>query len=271
MTVDLGCLPAPPVPPPRRRVWPALGMAGHIASFSGALRAAGVPSHARAVLDACRAAALIDLADREQFYWALKANFVTDPSQFAAFDRTFHFFWDEPEPQDPPPPEEPPSQLPSVVASDGAGGDTPVPNPPASGGASAQELLVRKDLRALIPAEEPALAAILRELLAKIVTRPSRRERASFHGRKLEFRRIFRQNAAFGGEIVKLVHREKKLGKRRLAFLGDVSGSMDAYSRFFFLLAFGLARQEPGTELYAFSTRLFRLTDYVRKPWRART
>jgi uncharacterized protein with von Willebrand factor type A (vWA) domain len=39
---------------------------------------------------------------------------------------------------------------------------------------------------------------------------------------------------------------------------------MDTYNRFFFRLAYGLARLEPGSEVYAFSTRLFRLTDLVR-------
>lgn len=239
-------------------------MAGHIASFSGALRAAGIPSHARAVLDACRAAALVDLGDRDQFYWALRANFVNDPSQFGAFDRTFQLFWDQaPSPPDAPPEGEKP-ELPSTVPSGNASGQTSVPNPPASGGASAQELLVRKDLRALTPDEEPALAAVLRELLAKLTTRPGRRERPSFHGRRLEFRRIFRENTKYGGELLELWRREKKPAKRRLAFLGDVSGSMDVYSRFFLMVAFALARQEPDTEIFAFSTRLFRLTDYVK-------
>ena len=239
-----------------------MGMAGHIAAFSRTLKAAGVPAHARAVVDACRSAATIDIADRDQFYWALRANFVTDRDQFLAFDRAFHAFWDAgtASGEESPPPERPQSTLPTLVPVEQSYGELPSPFRAASSGASWQELAVRKDLRALTPTEEPALRGILQEILAKLVTRPSRRERPSFRGRKLEFRRIFRENVKFGGEILRLVHRERKVRRRKIAFLGDVSGSMDVYSRFFLLMAHGLARLEPGINVYAFSTRLIPLT-----------
>ena len=241
-------------------------MAGHISAFSRTLKAAGIPTHARAVVDACRAAAAIDLGDRDQFYWALRANFVTDQAQFPAFDQAFRTFWQEgsPDEEAPPPETPPPASLPATVPVDREGGEIPSPFRAASGGASYDEILLRKDLRALMPAEEPRLRAILLQLLAKLAARPSRRERPSFRGRKLEFRRIFRENVRFGGEIVRLVHREKKVRKRRVAFLGDVSGSMDVYSRFFLLLAHGLAHLERGVDVYAFSTRLLRLTPGTR-------
>jgi len=40
---------------------------------------------------------------------------------------------------------------------------------------------------------------------------------------------------------------------------------MDPYSRFFLLVAHAMGRQEAGVEVYAFSTRLFHLTSFLRE------
>lgn len=244
------------------------GMAGHVVAFSRLLKRAGLPTHPQGVVDACRGVAAVDIADPQQVYWALRANFVNDPSQFATFDAVYRLFWEEAidsfASEEQPHPRRPVS-VPSETTAETGGLEVRLPTRDASGGASAEDVLVRKDLRSLTPEEEPRLREILRSLLAKLATRPGRRQRPSFHGRSLEFRRIFRENTRFGGEIIRLVHRERKVRRRRVVFVGDVSGSMDVYSRFFLLLAHSLARRDPGVEVYAFSTRLFRLTEFVRE------
>ncbi len=243
-----------------------LGMAGQIVAFSRLLKDAGLPTHPRAVADACRSVAALDLADRRQIYWALRANLVADRGRYDAFDRLYRLFWDEGVRRLPPLPGERLSALPVRVPTppQDAGG-AGRPGSEASGGASADEVLLRKDLRTLAPEEEPRLREVLQSLLAKLATRPGRRTRPTLRGRGLEFRHTFRRSARSGGELLTLVRRERKVRKRRVAFLGDVSGSMDAYSRFFLLVAHALGRQEPGVEVYAFSTRLFRLTSFVRE------
>ncbi|MBI5440796.1 MAG: VWA domain-containing protein [Deltaproteobacteria bacterium] len=123
---------------------------------------------------------------------------------------------------------------------------------------------MKRDLRSLAPDEETRLHAVLQLLLAKLFTRPGRRYRTGSRGRTIEFRGTFRKSVRSQGEFLTLVRREPKLVRRRIALLGDVSGSMDVYSRFFLRLSQGIARLEPHTEVYAFSTRLFRLTETVR-------
>ncbi|MEW6486757.1 MAG: VWA domain-containing protein [Thermodesulfobacteriota bacterium] len=250
-----------------------LGMAGSIVAFSRLLKDAGLPTHPRAVADACRSVAALDLGDRRQVYWALRANLVSDQSRYEAFDRLYRLFWDEGLRRLPQPPNERLGSLPVRVPAPPAPPDAPPDfdasaprRTDGSGGASADEVLLRKDLRTLAPREEPRLREILQSLLAKLATRPGRRTRPTprGRGRGLALRSTFRRSARTGGELLTLVRRERKVRKRRVAFLGDVSGSMDAYSRFFLLVAHALARQEPGVEVYAFSTRLFRLTDFVR-------
>jgi len=240
-------------------------MAGHIVAFSRFLKDAGLPTHPRAVVDACRSVSTLDIGDSRHVYWALRANLITDHDRYEAFDRLYRLFWEEGVRELPRRPTASLGSLPLYApAPEGEDSSGPVSSD-ASGGASAEEVLVRKDLRGLTPAEEPRLREILQALLAKLATRPSRRTRPTFRGRGLEFRRIFRQNARYGGEILRLVHRERKIRRRRVAFLGDVSGSMDPYSRFFLLVAHALGRQEAGVEVYAFSTRLFHLTSFLRE------
>jgi uncharacterized protein with von Willebrand factor type A (vWA) domain len=244
-------------------------MAGNIVAFSRLLKDAGLPTHPRAVADACRSVAALDLADRRQVYWALRANLVSDHGRYGAFDRLYRLFWDEGVRHLPQAPAERLGSLPIRVPAPSAPPDAEGSGRPetgSSGGASADEVLLRKDLRTLAPQEEPRLREILQALLAKLATRPGRRTRPTLQGRGrgLALRPTFRRSARTGGELFTLVRREHKVRKRRVAFLGDVSGSMDAYSRFFLLVAHALARQEPGVEVYAFSTRLFRLTAFVR-------
>jgi len=244
---------------------PALGMAGHIVAFSRLLKEAGLPTHPQAVVDSCRSVSLLDIGDRSQIYWALRANLVSDHDRYDAFDQLYRLFWEEGVRHLTQPPQFALGTVP-VYSPSPTGGEGPGPAAgDAKGGASPDELLLRKDLRALTPQEEPRLREILQALLAKLATRPGRRTRPTFRGRGLELRSTFRRSARLGGEILRLVHREKKVRRRRVAFLGDVSGSMDAYSRFFLLVAHALGRQEPGVEVYAFSTRLFRLTDFLRE------
>jgi uncharacterized protein len=244
-------------------------MARHIAAFSRLLRSSGIATHPSAVMDACRAASAVGLQTRDRFYWALRANFVTDRRQHPAFDRAFRLFWDEGLSLGDPPPPQPLPTVPVPLLTpgeEGEGGDERRATRSASKGASPDELLVRKDLRALAPEEEPRLQQVLQTLLSKLFTRPSRRARAASRGRSIEFRRSFRKSIRFDGEVLELVRRECKLARRKIALLGDVSGSMDVYGRFFLQAAHAIARMEARTEVYAFSTRLFRLTEAVRQP-----
>jgi hypothetical protein len=241
-------------------------MSGNVVSFSRFLKEGGVASHPAAVLDACRSLEAIDITDPLQFYWALCANFVTRREQKEPFDRLYSLFWEKgirllnPEPDQA-------NAQPQGEADGGKGGkkvDMLLQDRPASGGASSAERLVKKDLRHLLVEEHPAAQETLQLLLEKLQTRVSRRTRPIAHGREISFRHTFRKNALSGGDILFLIHKAKRIRKRRLVFIGDVSGSMDTYGRFFLLMAHALARRESGSAVYAFSTRLFELSEFLR-------
>ena len=64
----------------------------------------------------------------------------------------------------------------------------------------------------------------------------------------------------FGGELILLDFRKKKIKKRRVIFFCDVSGSMDIYTLTILQFIHALKRIDKQTEIFFFSTDLSRAT-----------
>jgi uncharacterized protein with von Willebrand factor type A (vWA) domain len=64
----------------------------------------------------------------------------------------------------------------------------------------------------------------------------------------------------FGGELILLDFKKKKIKKRRIIFFCDVSGSMDVYMIMLLQFAHALKRLDQRTEIFFFSTDLSRWT-----------
>jgi hypothetical protein len=135
---------------------------------------------------------------------------------------------------------------------------------PEEVGTSAHEVLRTKDFSAM-SAEEFAAA---RELIAAIATaRPKRRShRLEAHprGARLHLRAVMRDSLATGGEPMRRRFRRRRDTPRKLVLLCDVSGSMEAYSRALLLFMHSTVRAGRGVEVFAFGTRLTRLTPELR-------
>jgi uncharacterized protein with von Willebrand factor type A (vWA) domain len=64
----------------------------------------------------------------------------------------------------------------------------------------------------------------------------------------------------FGGELIFLDFKKKKLKKRRIVFFCDVSGSMDMHTLMILQFIHALKKVDRRTEIFSFSTELTRLT-----------
>ena len=131
--------------------------------------------------------------------------------------------------------------------------------------ASPTELLRTTDFSAMTAAERGAAARFLERLQWSPGQRPSRRFRSSRDGSRLDARGTLRKSLAAHGEPAVLVRRARRVKRRPLVILCDVSGSMEAYTRLLLHMSHALARGWGRVETFTFGTRLTRITRQLRE------
>jgi hypothetical protein len=136
----------------------------------------------------------------------------------------------------------------------------PTAGEPDSVGYSAHELLRRKDFAAMSADEFAAARRLIAQLDVQRPRRRTRRLRPHARGRTLDVRRLARQSLGTGGDPVHRRFRRRTETPRKLVVLCDVSGSMEAYTRAMLLFLHALMRSGRGVEVFAFGTRLTRLS-----------
>jgi uncharacterized protein len=227
--------------------------------FGHELRREGIAVGPARIRTFCEAAAVLPWSD---LYWAGRASLLWRAEQIPVYDETFRRYFGPGEIEsDDESAESSQSQtvMGSIVAGEGA------PSGAAARTASHMELLQTKSFARCTDEEWRELAALASALPPLL---PVRRTRRYHRGRpgSLDVRRVLRRAAATGGEPFNLPERRRRLRVRPLIFLLDVSGSMSAYSRGLLLFAHATLRTSPATEVYAFGTRLTRITDSLTAP-----
>ena len=112
------------------------------------------------------------------------------------------------------------------------------------------------------------LRKLVRRLSKHFATRPSRRWTPSGRrGEMADLRRTIRRSLGRGGELLEISFKRRKLGKMRLVFVFDVSGSMMVYSQLLLQLAYAFVRETSlgRAEVFGFSTELYHLTPHLRR------
>jgi uncharacterized protein with von Willebrand factor type A (vWA) domain len=236
---------------------------GHVVTFGRVLREAGLEIGPGRVGDALRSLDVVDLARRDDVYFALRQTLVSRRDELVVFDRAFDA-WFLRAPVEAPARE--PSPEPVLRVLEGAAGADDDGDEPGEDddelelGVSGQELLRDKDFAELN--DEELLR--LRELVDRIArTRPLRRSRRTRRdplGEALDVRGMIRSSLRTGGDPVDRPLRARKEVPRRLVLLCDVSGSMDSYARALLLFLHAAVGAGRGVEAFAFGTRLSRLT-----------
>jgi len=239
-----------------------------VTGFCVALRAAGLSVPTGSVVSFAEALGWVGLDDENAVYWAGRATLVRRPEDAAVFDRVFASYWrHHPVVASPATPE----PLPLTVALDEDGADSG-DAPPADGTDgeviavrySAVEVLRRRDLAKLNPAEWAEARRLISTLRVSSEVRPSRRRRASRgHGRgHPDLRGTVRRNLRRGGVPIERAWKVRVMRPRRVVFLLDVSGSMEPYARALARFAHAAvgSRRIGQVEAFAFGTRLTRIT-----------
>ncbi len=104
---------------------------------------------------------------------------------------------------------------------------------------------------------------VIKRLRRRLALLPGRRSEISSSG-VLDFPNTIRTSLKTYGEFLRIAHHRRKISRCRLIALFDVSGSMDAYTTFLMQSMYALARQGVALEVFVFSTKLVRVSDFLR-------
>jgi len=126
--------------------------------------------------------------------------------------------------------------------------------------ASSTELIRAADFADLTVSESRDAKIMIAALRPRLPRRPSRRPRLSSKGSRLALRTMVRRSLATGGEALDWRWWRKTTRIRPLTLICDISGSMEAYSRFLLRFAHALTRAGAHVETFVFGTRLTRIT-----------
>jgi uncharacterized protein with von Willebrand factor type A (vWA) domain len=249
------------------------------------LHAAGVPMTPGRLADLARALTLVRPITRRRLYWTARAVLVSDPAQVRAFDQVFFsifgdagadesFDSDEARTVATAPDDRPTSDH-KTSRGDAPAGDPRASlssSPPGAGDedgaevdvplamASDEERLAGKSFDALEPYELAQLYRLMTRLQLATPQRRTRRHEKGRHGQHIDMRRTLRASLRTGGDPIRLARRHRRVTRRRLVMLCDISGSMEPYARAYLQFLTCAAGSGPNAEAFVFATRLTRLT-----------
>jgi uncharacterized protein len=252
-------------------------------AFSRRLREAGVPITAERAARFAQALALVKPITRRRLYWTARAVLVSDSAQIKVFNAVFSSVFGagetaaefEPEEAEMAPAVEPSaasqsrpetgvrsgalSSGPPGSSEDGDLRDVAVPM-----AASDEELLRTKRFDALAPGELAQLYGLMARLEVATPRRRTRRSKRDRHGERIDMRRTLRGSMHTAGDPIRLARRRRRVVRRRVVMLCDISGSMEPYARAYLQFLTCAAGSGPNAEAFVFATRLTRLTRALR-------
>ncbi len=226
------------------------------------------------MIDALRTARAVDLGDREEFRTALRTVLTARPEDIAVYDATFDEFWrtrlperaeeqgDEGLAEQDPNAQGEEKSLPQLAQGDEGQEesddelDMPLYSP--------VEVLATRDFSTFQADEMADIARAILLIAHKLSTRESRRFRSTQRGHAVDMRRSMRRNIKYGGTVVELARKRRKIRKPRIVLICDVSRSMDSYSRFLLQFIYALQNGLGKVESFVFSTKLTRVTEYFK-------
>lgn len=258
------------------------GTLANLLAFGRVLKELGFRVGLSQIIDANRCLPLVEISRREDFHRVLSSNLLSDREDMELFDRIFDAFWQsrldvEPAMQAMEVPAQ--SRDDQIEESDEGGGtleetiaqadsqkaeSSPDSEPLMLPTYSPHDVLSEKDFSEMGIEESRAVSRAILLIASKIATQVSRRKKRSRKGDQIDPRWTMRKNIRYGGEIVDLVTRKRRIKKTRVVLLCDVSGSMDCYSRFLIQFMYGLQNELWGVETFVFSTTLSRITHLIR-------
>jgi len=247
-------------------------LAANVLQFGRLLRASGLEVHHARLLDALRALESVGVARRADVAAALRSLLVHRREDVDRFDRAFDAFFRAHRRPEPGLPLFSLGERPRVVVRPVPGVPVPMALEDLREGSGARHrgwsawsavgVSRTRDFAEFSDAELQRAGALLERLPWRLGVRRTRRWQRAASG-AADLRPVLRRALMRGGDLIDLPRRERREAARPLVLLGDVSGSMERYSRVLLHFAYGLARRASRVEAFVFATRLTRVTPHV--------
>jgi len=249
-----------------------------LVGFGRALRHESVAVGSGQVLTFCEAAGRLDPTNLTDLYWSGRACLVTRQIDVAVYDRVFRaYFLGAQSPvgallrvktQVSP---EADSQL-EILPGDDTGEEEPEEENLGLM-ASTTETLRHKRFPDCTPEELEAVRKLMARFRLRPPKRKTRRTRPGSCHRYPDLRRTIRLGLRTQGEMIEQCWRERRVRRRKVVLILDVSGSMTEYSRALLQFAHSAARVSAGpsgrlfgrVEVFCFGTHLTRITEAVQR------
>ena len=244
--------------------------------FGRLLRRLGIDVNPGRMIDLVQALEYVSIVERDDFYHTLRSLLIHRHDQLPLFDHAFQLFWRKhggeavkidlvdavrrsksPEPK--------------IVHRSPQQRDEQPPPQPDDGDEiqeiievvqtySNQEQLRLKDFGDLSREEIESVRRFMAQLVWQLGQKRTRRFRPG-RNQRLDLRRLMRKNLRYGGELLELPTRQRKVKPRPLVIIADVSGSMQNYTRLLLYFVYSLLEGlSQNVEAFVFSTRLSRIT-----------
>lgn len=224
---------------------------GNLLTFAHVLRHNGMDITTGRIIDATRSISHIDIGNRDDFFNALKTNFVSSHEEIPRFERAFFLYWGTLRPD-------------QLRQSSDDGLLLEESSQPEFENYSPDEVLATKDFSTYSDDQVRVLQQLMAEIAPRVATVVSRRTRADNRAHQIDPRRTLRRSMKYGGDIIDLARKRRRIKRTRIALLCDVSGSMDLYSKILIQFLYALQNEMTNVETLVFSTRLTRITSILR-------
>jgi uncharacterized protein with von Willebrand factor type A (vWA) domain len=251
----------------------------NIVLFGRLLRALGMDVTPTQMLDWVEGLKYVDLRRRQDVKDAARAIFVNHHDFLPLFDKAFDLFWQargEKELSE--------LDLSAFVQQLTQARQEETLAPPEEGGEgsngqekdeepiieriytySAREVLRQKDFAEMTLPEVEEVKHLIQHMEWKLEQRRTRRKTPASNGTFIDMRRTLRQNMRYGNEPLQLVWRSRRLKRRPMVVISDISGSMERYSRILLKFIYAISSGLDRVQAFVFSTRLTRITRQLKE------
>jgi uncharacterized protein with von Willebrand factor type A (vWA) domain len=231
-----------------------------LVSFTHRLRDEGIPVPAGMAGQMVEALSCVGMGAGEDAYHAMRSLACCSVDHLAIFDRVFADFFGE--------------EVSQAIVMLGPKSRTWTIRSTRSGeaegdreelvsaitGASSRERLARRDFATLTTAEANEIKALIAQMIWTPALVHSRRRRSATNGDRPDLRRTLRGTVGPESDLLRLEYTARRIRRRPLIIIADVSGSMEHYSEMLLYFAHAARGRLGRLEAFVFATHLTRIT-----------